>query len=599
VTAAAPAAAAHAPASPWLASRPLRIAVLAAGAVAGTVDAVAPYLSSHEQPVSGYSATTPASAAAHVAVGMSFILVGLYAWSRRPDNAVGALMCGAGFAFFLTDLGWIRTPATFIFADEWRGIFYAILWHLLLAFPGGRLASRFERVFVACTYAYVLAVRPFLSAAFFDPHLEGPFDTPGNPLLVRGDEDLNLLVDRLLGLVDLVLAATALVLVLLHWRRAGRHARRALTPVFAVAGVIAVPLAVAPFVGSTTQETLLDWGLQLMLALLPLGFLAGLLRTELARTAVADLVIRLQDTHDSRTLRDALAVALDDPSLEVGYWLPGTRGYVDAEGMPLALPGDSPARAVTAIESGGEPVAVLVHDASLGDEPELVDAVAAAARMALENQRLQAELRSQLAALRASRARIVAAGDAERRRLERDLHDGAQQRLLALGLALQLARAEVGEQEAADGLLAEAQAELRAALDELRDLARGIHPAILTDGGLEPALRTLAERAPFPVSVSCVPERLPAAVETAAYFVVSEALANVVKHAHAGHASVEVDVVGGRAVVVVADDGVGGAALDRGSGLRGLADRVQALEGTLEVESGEGGTRVRAVLPCG
>jgi signal transduction histidine kinase len=245
-------------------------------------------------------------------------------------------------------------------------------------------------------------------------------------------------------------------------------------------------------------------------------------------------------------------------------------------------------------------VAALVHDEALRGEPELVDAVAAAARLALDNQRLQTELRAQLQEVRASRARIVAAGDAERRRLERDLHDGAQQQLLTLGLALQLARAELGHDTAqADELLAEAERELQEALLELRELARGIHPATLTDGGLASALHTLAARAPVPVSMFVDEHRLSTATETAAYFVVSEALANVAKHAHASRVFVGVEVRNGQAVVTVEDDGAGGVDFNKGSGLRGLCDRVEALGGSLEARSEDGkGTRIEAVLPC-
>ena len=221
--------------------------------------------------------------------------------------------------------------------------------------------------------------------------------------------------------------------------------------------------------------------------------------------------------------------------------------------------------------------------------------------LALENERLQAELRAQLAELRASRARIVSAGDEERRRLERDLHDGAQQRLLSLGLALQLARAKIGqESNGAGALLDEADAELRCALDELRELAHGIHPATLTEQGLGTALHSLAERSPVPVEIGDVPiERLAPSAEAAAYFLVSEALANVAKHAQASLVRVDVTHSGGVVAVHVDDNGVGGADAARGSGLRGLADRVQALEGRLEVESRPGrGTHVHAVIPC-
>ena len=241
---------------------------------------------------------------------------------------------------------------------------------------------------------------------------------------------------------------------------------------------------------------------------------------------------------------------------------------------------------------------MLVHDPSLLDDPELVAAVGAAATLALENARLQVELRAQLAEVRASRARILQAGDAERRRIERDLHDGAQQRLLGIRLALQLARGRVGDDAAVDELLAEADTEVVGALDELRSLARGIHPALLTDEGLGPALAALARRTPVPVELNVARERLPQAVEATAYFVACEALANVVKHADARHATIEVTRTNGRVAIEVADDGAGGAD-SAGAGLSGLRDRVEALDGRLEVASpAGGGTRVTAAIPC-
>jgi signal transduction histidine kinase len=240
-----------------------------------------------------------------------------------------------------------------------------------------------------------------------------------------------------------------------------------------------------------------------------------------------------------------------------------------------------------------------VHDPALLEQQALLRSAGAAARLALENERLQAELRAQLAEVRASRARIVHAGDDERRRVERDLHDGAQQRLLGIRLALQLARGRLADGGATvDELLAEADAEVVGALEELRALARGIHPAILTEEGLAPALAALARRAPVPVEVTVRRERLPAPIESTAYFVAAEGLANVAKHAHASRASIEVTSANGRIAVEVADDGVGGADA-AGAGLRGLRDRVEALDGRLEVESpAGGGTRISAAIPC-
>jgi signal transduction histidine kinase len=254
----------------------------------------------------------------------------------------------------------------------------------------------------------------------------------------------------------------------------------------------------------------------------------------------------------------------------------------------------------TVLEYGGERFAAMEHDPFLYEDQELLEAVGAAARLAVENSRLQAQLKAQLAEVRASRARIVAAGDAERRRLERDLHDGAQQRLLGIRLALRLARSRVGHDDAeVQELLGEADAELMTGLDELRALARGIHPAVLTDEGLAAALASLARRAPVPVTIQASEERLTPPVEAAAYFVASEALANVAKHARASNVTITVTRADGWVRLEVADDGVGGADAANGSGLSGLRDRVEALDGHLEVSSpAAAGTTLRAEFPC-
>jgi signal transduction histidine kinase len=315
---------------------------------------------------------------------------------------------------------------------------------------------------------------------------------------------------------------------------------------------------------------------------------------------VADLLVELERTPPG-AVGAALARTLGDPTLEVALWLPERGAYVDASGSPFELPPSGADRAVTVLGPDATPVAALVHDPALLERRGLLQAAGAAARLALENERLQAELRAQLAELRASRKRIVSAGDEERRRLERNLHDGAQQRLLALGLALQLAHEKLGpDANGAGELLDEADGELRAALDELRELARGIHPAVVTEHGLTAALRSIAERSPVPVELDALPEtRFPAEIEAAAYFLVSEALANVAKYAEARHVRVAVARRDGSVLVEVDDDGVGGADASRGSGLRGLADRVHALDGELQIDSPSGrGTTLRATIPC-
>jgi signal transduction histidine kinase len=265
------------------------------------------------------------------------------------------------------------------------------------------------------------------------------------------------------------------------------------------------------------------------------------------------------------------------------------------------MPTDPAERRIVPVQRDGEEIAAIVYDASLDDDPELVEAVSAAAAIALENEQLQRESKDRLAELQASRERLVAASDAERRRLERNLHDGAQQRLVALSMQLRFLQSRIREDPAtAEALATTASAELAESLQELRELARGIHPAVL-DHGLETALESLVSRSPVPTSLRHdAPGALPPPVELAAYFVVSEALTNVAKYAQATAASVLVSEAGGRLVVEVSDDGIGGAVADGGSGLRGLADRVEALDGRLRVVSPRGGgTTVTAELPCG
>jgi signal transduction histidine kinase len=339
-------------------------------------------------------------------------------------------------------------------------------------------------------------------------------------------------------------------------------------------------------------------------AALPWAFVLGLLRTRYSRAgAVGDLVERLNATGiEGESLRDALADALGDRSLALAYWSRGSERYVDAHGQPVELPPPtSRSRAVTEIERESLPVAAIVHDAALLDEPGLVRAAGAAAALALENERLEAELKARVAELQVSRAKVIEVGFAERRALERNLHDGAQQRLVALSLQLGLAKSKLRtDPDIAERILEGARVELASALEELRELARGIHPAILTDRGLPAALEALAGRAPVPVEIEKVPEgRMPTSVEAVAYFVVAESLTNMAKYADAEYATVRILRENGYAVVEIEDNGIGGADPSAGSGLRGLADRLAALDGRLEVDSPPGvGTTVRARIPC-
>jgi signal transduction histidine kinase len=393
-----------------------------------------------------------------------------------------------------------------------------------------------------------------------------------------------------------------------RWLRATPVQRQALAAVtFAGAALLLLlfaATAIVPLTGNDpTLATVISLGAVVPFGLVPYVFVGSLFHARILRGgALRDLVAGLGATPERGELRDALAKALGDPSLELAYWVPEAGEYVDIEGRPVSLGNGDPNRAVTEVRHEDRLVAALEHDASLLDDPALVRGVGAAAGLALENERLGAELRAKVEELRSSRARLMSETAAERRRLERDLHDGAQQRLVSLALDLRLAERRIEEDPAAAReLLQTAGSELEAALAELRELARGIHPAVLSDRGLDAALATLAHRAPVSVELeSAVEGRLPEPVELAAYFVVAEALTNVARYADASRVTVRAYPESGRLVVEVSDDGVGGADPARGSGLQGLADRLAALDGKLDVRSARGrGTVLRAEIPFG
>jgi signal transduction histidine kinase len=333
--------------------------------------------------------------------------------------------------------------------------------------------------------------------------------------------------------------------------------------------------------------------------LAPLAFLAGLLDARLAKAGVGELLVQLR-TDPAPDLRELLAQALRDPTLSLIYWLPQYGSWADQDGNATTIPEQDSGRSVTFVKQNGEQIAALVYDAALGEEPELVEAVSAAAGIALENGRLEAELRAQLRELQGSRSRVVQAQQNERRRLERNLHDGAQQRLVALALELGLLAERADNDPGTQDRLKHARSEVAESLDELRDIARGLHPAVVSGHGLAIALESLAAATPFEVQLKTdgLP-RLPEQLEVAAYYVVSESLTNAAKHAQADRVTVEVGITDYTLIVEIVDNGIGGADSERGTGLRGLADRIEALNGRLRVWSPGGkGTRVRAEIPC-
>jgi signal transduction histidine kinase len=542
---------------------------------------------------------------------VSFIglTIGLLVWQRRPESRTGLLLTAFPLADVLSNgkfIFWNHSfPVTVAFASAY--LYVPLFGHLVLSYPTGRLATRLDRFFVTFGYVFaVVAALPFL--LFYDTHSASNrlgfscLDCALPITYVRSYD-----ISGFRHALDWFLLPLALIFLALLVRKLVRSSpggRRIVLPLsivaFFAAAEFAARIALNGSPDTSSTDTTWFWINTLVGLAVPLSLGLGLLVGRGARSAVADLVVELERTPPGR-VRDALARTLGDPSLELALWLPERKSYVDSQGQTLELPAPSSDRAVTVLGPAEAPVAALLHDPVLLERRALLEAAGAAARLALENERLQAELRAQLAELRTSRTRIVQASDDERRRLERNLHDGAQQRLLSLGLALQLARAQIEpEANGASELLAEAENELRAALDELRELARGIHPAILTDQGLAAAVRSLTERSGVPVTIVALPERrLDEPVEAAAYFLVSESLANCAKYARASAVRVSITRRDGNAVVDIDDNGVGGADPAGGSGLRGLSDRVHALDGAFRIESPSGGgTHIHAELPC-
>jgi signal transduction histidine kinase len=535
-------------------------------------------------------------------IGWAFIGTGIYAWLRRPDNRIGALMTAVGFSACLAGLRVSTESWVFIFGLLFITSQWALLYHMLLAFPGGRLQSRLELLLVVCTYVSAWLVHP-IQVLFQDTTRLG---FPENPLLIEGDSDLSVTLSRSRAWFALVLLAALGVVLARRWAAASGSQRQALAPVLVSGGLVMLLLAVwyAAILAELDEDFVqgLEDARYVVLATVPFAFLAGLMRSRVAgATAVSEVVARLGDPGMRRTgMARALSEALEGTSLELAYWAPDEGEYLDAAGRPVELPREgSSDRVVIPLVSGDQLAGVLIYDPSREDEGELVRAVTAATTLTLENERLARQLEAKVELLRASRARIVESGDEARRQLERDLHDGAQQRLVSLAVSLRVLRTRVDGDPDLVREVEAARSELDHALDELRELARGIHPAVL-DTGLEGAVRALVARAPMPVTVRELPDvRLPSGVETAAYFVVAEALTNVAKYARAQEATVSVERQDGYLVVEVRDDGVGGANPSAGSGLRGLSDRVAALDGELELDSPPGrGTTLRARMPC-
>jgi PAS domain S-box-containing protein len=659
-----------------------------------------------------------ATTALALTAGLSFVASGLIALRRRPDNRTGLYLAAVGYLWFFGALGDANSDVVWTVGAFVGNLAFVPFAALVLSFPTGWLTRRIDRLLVRITAAFVL-IGPPLLLLFDDKPPSCGEDCGSSVIVAYRSPTTERIVDVVGSAFAVVLIAAVVAVLVRRWRGASAALRRVLLPVYLSGAAALILLLLGNLFSSFSTSTAeaLSPVFLLLFGAVPIGFLFGILRSRLARASVASLVVSVGH---GTPLRDAIAAALGDPSLELAYCVDDGRRLVDRVGHRFELPAPGSGRTATMVEQDGRRIGALVHDDSLREEPELVESVAATVALALDNERLEAELRTQydflttivdtapslLATvntdgrisnlnsatvrasgyedeeevrgrffwdvfiddsereamvarfraaapehppaeyeniftnargerrviawrsapvrdetgkvvrivagglditerkqqeeeLRASRIRLVAAGDEARRRLERNLHDGAQQRLVSLSVALRLAQSKLESDPAAAGeLMQQAGGELSVALEELRELARGIHPAVLTDRGLDAALQSLADRTPIPVELHVPDRKLPEPIAAAAYYVVSEAIANVVKHARASSIEVGVSAPNGRVVVEVADDGVGGADPSAGSRLRGLADRVAVLDGSLRVESpAAGGTRVVAEMP--
>jgi signal transduction histidine kinase len=539
--------------------------------------------------------------------GLVFVVAGLTAWERRPEVRCGPLLILASALWFVGSYApaGLVPESTLGFAFE--RYYDLVLAYLALTFPAAPLTSRTRLVLGIMGGAFI--VRSVSRLIIDCACMPNPFALVTDPVLF----------DRIQLATTVVIAGAALVVAAFaatRLRGTGKGARRILRPVV-VAGVVAALVAawdaidLITFIASgegllrfsEPWREIASWLIIAAVSLVPIGFLVGVVRLRMAHGPLAALALELDRSPDPGRLQYALRHALGDPSLELLRWDRDTASWLDAHGLSVTPPKEDSSIAVTTLERDGEAIAAIVHDRVLQEDPGMVAAATAVLRLAVENERLSTEVREQLAFVRASRARLVEAAEAERRRIERDLHDGAQQRLIGIALSLQEARAEARRQ-APDApflmQLDDTAEELLAAIDELRELARGIHPAVLTDDGLGVAVKSLTRRAAVPVELNLsLNGRLPPAIEATAFYVVAEALTNVTRHARARSVSVRVAHQNALLEIEVEDDGDGGADARFGTGINGLVDRLDAVSGTLEIHSPSGGgTHLKAIIPC-
>lgn len=530
-------------------------------------------------------------------IGWSFVTVGSFAWRRRPDNRLGALMIAVGFGQFASGLWMVPVSLLYTIGLIIAVWFIAPLMHLLLMFPSGRLSGRAEFALVVAGYVIVAPSNaiPMLAVDTSDggpPGVRNLLFVHANPRLIGG---INTFFEVLLiGL----LVVTGVVLVR-RWRLGTSVEHRALSPVLIAGAAYATLTGLRlTFPGIFGLP-----GLLLAMMAIPYAFLAGLIRIQFFQMrALGSVMTALGDGSHAGDLPALLTAAFEDTRVQVMYWLDEQGRYVDQTGRPTNLPTEDNGMAVVPVGRDGHRLGAIILDATVASErSQLIIGLTAALELAMDNQRLQAELRGRISEFKRSRADLVRTSEAQRKQLERNLHDGAQQMLVSVRLRLGLIRESLSTSNAASSVtLKDVDAAIRdldTALTELRELAHGLHPALLATRGLTAAIQSLADRTPIPVHVELHLRRLPEDVESTAYFVIAEGLTNVVKHAAATHVTVRAVQEGDQLLIDIHDDGIGGADLS-GPGLRNLAARVAALSGHLRVETpAQDGTKLRIEIP--
>jgi signal transduction histidine kinase len=533
------------------------------------------------------------------AVAVVDTTAGVLAWERRPSNGMGAILCLGGLVVLLAGLLNTTVPALAAIGLVLAAAPIGAVFHALLAFPSGRLNARLPAALVALGYVITIGLQSPRYLFSSNPPPLDVFEFAHRPDLVHA----GVLVQNICG--ALVLACGALLLARRVYRASAQQ-RRVLGPVYlyGIAAILFLELAanvLPPLLGIGPNTV---FALQMaVLAGVPGAFALGILRGGFARSGeIEELGVWLGSTEGGRPgLGDALAATLGDPSLELLFWLP-ERGYVSAAGVPVPLPRLGSARAAVEVELADQRIGAISYDAELIADPELVRAGGRVIAIALERERLTAALLASRESLRESRARIVEAADRERRRIAQDLHDGLQGRLVTLAIrAGQLAADPTAR--AFEPALTGLRTGLEQASGELRSLVQGVMPALLLERGLYAATEDLVDRLPVPARLDLRPGEsdapIPQRVASTGYFVVAEALTNAVKHSQARELAVTLARDNGTLRIEVHDDGVGGASVTAGTGLRGIADRLDVLGGRLEIDSPQGeGTRLRAEVPC-